>query len=146
MLLIKSTAKGLRQVVFLNTFAILATISTADAFHLRHGLTPKFFICPQGMTLIATLVTTKHDLNLCGKDNSTATFLAVRIRHTHKVVTIPIIRSKQHVYLAKSRKGIYYNLNTQTNLLTITAKNGHVYQEKVIATDEKSRTHIQQVI
>lgn len=132
------TYKKLGKIAFLTTLAILSIISIAHAipFHQSTSV-PKFFTCPQGMTSFAALATTKHDFNLCGKSAGDMRLLAVRIHRTHKVVTMPIISSKDHVYIAKSPKGTYVYLDTNKNTLTIKKKNGKVMEEKIVASDSK---------
>jgi outer membrane protein assembly factor BamB len=129
------TVKKLGKLVILTTTAILSIVSIANALTFADDSARKIFICPKELSRLATIVTTRHDLNLCGKQGGDATLLAVRIRRTQRVVTMPIISSKDHVYIAKSPKGTYYNLNTQTNLLIIQKKNGKVFQEKVVASN-----------
>jgi hypothetical protein len=131
----KITCRKLYQITCVSTVAFLAVSSGANAPIEAIGPTPKFFICPQEMTRYSTVMTTKHDLNLCGKDGGQISLLAVRIHGTHRVVRIPILSSQHPVYVAKSATGIYYTLDTGKKLLTIKAKNGRVSREQVIASD-----------
>jgi len=132
------TYRKLGKLAFLTTLAILSIISIAHAIPFRKSSSPpKFFTCPQGMTRFVALATTKHDLNLCGKSDGDMTLIAVRIHRTRRIVTMPILSSKEHVYIAKSPKGTYLYLDTRKNTLTIKKKNGKVAQEKIEASDAK---------
>lgn len=115
--------------------AFLLLTPSAKAQPFPDGSTPKFFICPQGMTRFATLVTTKHDLNLCGQEGGEATLLALRQRGTRKVTTIPLSNSTDTVYKARSGDGTIYTLDTKQKVLSIQLKNNRISREKVVASD-----------
>ncbi len=113
---------------------LLLTISV-NALTYPDGSTPKFFICPQGMTRFATVVTTKHDLNVCGQELGSATLLALRTRGKRDITNASIVKATSHVYVARSSNGTVYTLDTRRQYLLIQPKNGKTIQEKVVASD-----------
>ncbi len=135
MSLIKLNYQNAFQVALMGAGIFLLFIPTAKAQPFPDGSTPKFFICSKGLTRFATLVTTKHDINLCGKDGAEATVLALRVRGTRKVVYIPLVSSNDSVYIAQSDDGTTYNLDTDKKLLIIKPQKGRILKEKVVASD-----------
>ncbi len=109
----------------------------ANAQRFPDGSTPKFFICPKRMTRFATFVTTKHDINICGKEGADPKLLALRLRKNpqDKVINIPILSSQDSLYVACTANGTYYKLYTNKKILTIQPKKGKILEEKVIASD-----------
>lgn len=87
------------------------------------------------MTRFATLVTTKHDINLCGKEGEDATVLAKRLRGKKNVIIVPIISNKHPVYIARQTNGTVYTLDYDKKSLTIKPKKGKTVSEKIVADD-----------
>jgi hypothetical protein len=135
MLSVQFNYKQVLNLAFTSVGFVLFLIPAANSQPFPNGSTPKFFICPQGMTRFATLVTTKHDLNLCGQEGKEATLLALRIRGKRQVVTVPILSSQDDVYFAQSANGTAYKLDTNKKFLSIQPKKGKISREKVVASD-----------
>lgn len=135
MLPMRFNYKQVLNLAFISVGFVLFITPAANSQPFPNGSTPKFFICPQGMTRFATLVTTKHDLNLCGQEGEEATVLALRIRGKRQVVTVPILSSQDDVYFAQSANGTAYKLDTNKKLLSIQPKKGRISREKVVASD-----------
>jgi hypothetical protein len=125
----------LRQLSLILASSVVLVTPVAIAQPFPDGSTPKFFICPQGMTRFATFVTTKHDINLCGEDSGKESILALRVRGTRKIVTVPIVSNNDIIYVAQSANGTKYTLDTKKRLLSIQPKQGKIIREKVVASD-----------
>lgn len=137
MLLIKFNYQHALQLALMGTGSFLLFTPFVKAQPFADGSTPKIFICPKEMTRFATLLTNKHDINICGQEGAKPTVLALRLRNNPqaKVVNIPILSSKNSLYVACSNNGTYYKLNTDNKLLTIQPKKSRVFKEKVVASD-----------
>jgi hypothetical protein len=121
---------------YLLNLAVIAGITTIFSSEVYAvGATPKFFICPQGMIRFATLVTTKHEINLCGKEGKDPTVLAQRLKGTKKVVNIPIISNKHPLHTAHGNDGTVYTIDYKKLVLTIQPKKGKLLTEKITASD-----------
>jgi hypothetical protein len=83
----------------------------------------------------ATIVTTKHDINLCGEAGKEVSILAFRTTGKSRVTRLPLTSSKHPVYSAVASNGTTYKLDTNQKLLTITPKKGKASTEKVIGSD-----------
>jgi hypothetical protein len=126
----KSKSKSLLSVAFTvaNLFSFSSEVFAA-------GATPKFFICPQGMSRFATLVTTKHEINLCGKEGKEPTVLAKRLRGEKDFTTVKIITNKHPLHTARGTDGTVYTIDYKKLVLTIQPKKGKLLTEKIIASD-----------
>ncbi|MBW4669340.1 MAG: hypothetical protein KME60_18460 [Cyanomargarita calcarea GSE-NOS-MK-12-04C] len=113
------------------TFLLLAPV----AFAQTSGTKPKFFICSEGMQRFATIVTTKHDINLCGESGNVASVLAFRSTGQSEITSLPLASNKHPVYSAVASNGTTYKLDTNQKLLTITPKKGKASKEKVVRSD-----------
>ena len=113
------------------TFLLLAPAAIAQT----SGAKPKFFICSEGMQRSATIVTTKHDINLCGEPGKEASILAFRSTGQSQITSLPLTSSKHPVYSAVTSNGTIYKLDTNQKLLTITPKEGKASKEKVVRSD-----------
>jgi hypothetical protein len=113
------------------TFLLLAPAAIAQT----SGAKPKFFICSEGMQRFATIVTTKHDINLCGESGNVASVLAFRSTGQSEITSLPLASNKHPVYSAVASNGTTYKLDTNQKLLTITPKKGKASKEKVVRSD-----------
>lgn len=113
------------------TFILLIPVTSAQT----SGAKPKFFICSKGMERFATIVTTKHDINLCGQPEKQASVLAFRTTGKSQVTTLPLVSSQHPVYSAVTSNGTTYKLDIEQKLLTITPKKGKPSTEKIIGSD-----------
>lgn len=125
--------KQLLKLVFISAGTLVLLIPATNA--QTRGAKPKFFICPKGMERSATIVTTKHDINLCGQPGKKVSVLAFRTTKKSKVTTLPLASSKHPVYSAVTTNGTNYTLDTEKKLLTITPKKGKASKEKVVRSD-----------
>jgi hypothetical protein len=113
------------------TFLLLAPVAIAQT----SGAKPKFFICSEGMERSATIVTTKHDINLCGEPGNDASILAFRRTGQSQITNVPLVSNEHPVYSAVASNGTIYKLDTNQKLLTITPKKGKASKEKIILSD-----------
>jgi hypothetical protein len=116
---------------------------------LQAAAKPKFFICPQGTTRDATLLTETYAVNLCsidtavlGNGNTGAvdqnraeiSIAAMRNRKTKVQMNLPVTTTDDIVYVAKGRRNTYrFDFNRRT--LTIQPLRGKATVEKIIASD-----------
>jgi hypothetical protein len=121
------------------TFLLLAPVAIAQAltsqFAQTSGAKPKFFICSEGMERSATIVTTKHDINLCGEPGNGASILAFRSTGQSQITSLPLASNKHPVYSAVASNGTTYKLDINQRLLTITPKEGKASKEKIVRSD-----------
>ncbi len=125
----------LQSKLLLSTVFTVAGLSIFGSEVFAVGATPKFFICPQGMTRAATLVTTKHEINLCGKEGKEPTVLAKRLRGQKDFTTVRIITNKHPLHTARGSDGTVYTIDYKKLVLTIQPKKGKLLTEKIIASD-----------
>jgi hypothetical protein len=95
---------------------------------------PKFFICPTGMTRDATAVTENYQVNLCSKDLSEISIVAMRNIKTRKQMNLKVSTTDDIVYTAKYRNTTYrFDFNKRT--LTIQPAQGKKTVERIISSD-----------
>jgi hypothetical protein len=95
---------------------------------------PKFFICPTGMTRDATAVTESYQVNLCSKDLSEISIVAMRNIKTKKQMNLAVSTTDDIIYTAKYRNTTYrFDFNKRT--LTIQPAQGKKTVERIISSD-----------
>jgi hypothetical protein len=95
---------------------------------------PKFFICPTGMTRDATAVTENFQVNLCSKNLSEISIVAMRNIKTKKQMNLAVNTTDDIVYTAKNRNTTYrFDFNKRT--LTIQTAPGKKTVERIISSD-----------
>jgi hypothetical protein len=140
---------------------LLAALWLVPQSVLATKSTPKFFICPQGMSRDATILTESYQVNLCSKNMTTRTtpaqrndcptssipgysncteeireisIAAMRQRRTRQQMNLPVTTKDDIIYEAKGRNTLYrFDFNRRT--LTIQPSKGQAKTEKILASD-----------